>query len=156
MTEFSSFLSSLAPRVIAWLGWLATLAAIVLFGWIVAGVFWELAAPYAPEPVLAVDTDPARVAQTVAARHIFGDARADVTTAVTNVVGVKLFGVVAPTGRTRVGIAILSVQGKPAVAVREGEEIADGVRLQRVLARSVEISRGGQVQELALPDRGKT
>jgi len=158
MTDtLSTYMSSYAPRAISWLGRLATLAVIALLAWTGARVFWTLTAPVTPDPAIAVDTEPTRVAQAVAGRHVFGEAPVAAIgmtgAAATNV---KLFGVVARGANGRAGIAIISVQGKPAAAFREGEEIASGVMLHRVLVRSVEISQGGAIQVLTLPERGKT
>jgi len=159
MTDtFSSFVSSYAPRAITWLGRVATVVVIALVAWLGAHVFWTLTTPATPEPAPAVDTDPARAAQAVIARHVFGEAPAQAirTGGTAGATDARLYGVVAPSGKGRAGIAIVSVQGKPAVAFREGEEIASGVTLHRVLARSVEISQGGAIQVLTLPERGKT
>ena len=158
MADSFSFVSSLAPRAIPWLGKLATMAIIALLAWFGARLFWNLTLPATPEPALVVDTDPAGVAQTIAARHLFGAAPApgtagDVAKGAANI---KLHGVVAPGRRGHTAIAILSNQGKPAVAVRVGEEILPGVTLRRVLPRSVEIDQGGQILLLTLPERGKT
>ena len=156
MADTLSFFASLGPRAIPWLGRLATIAMIALLAWLGARVFWALTAPATPEPPIAVDTDPSRVAQSIAARHLFGEAPKQGTRTAGTDSTAKLYGVVASTGKGRPGIAILSIQGKPAVAVREGEEISPGVTLHRVLARSVEVSQGGVIQELRLPERGKT
>jgi general secretion pathway protein C len=156
MADSLSVVSSLALRALPWLGRLATIALIALLAWLGARAFWDLTAPATPEPAIAVDTDPSRVAQAVTARHLFGEGPGQgIWTAGTGNAA-KLYGVVAPTGKGRGGIAILSIQGKPAVAVREGDEFASGVTLHRVLARSVEISQGGVIQVLTLPERGKT
>lgn len=151
-----AFVTSLAPRAIPWLGKLATVAIIALLAWTGARVFWNFTAPTTSEPVIAVDTDPSRVAQAIAARHLFGDAGASRAAVAIVEATVKLNGVVAPTRPGQIGIAIVSSQGKPAAAVRVGEEILPGVILHRVLVRSVEIERGGQIQLLTLPERGKT
>ena len=157
MADSFSFVSSLAPRAIPWLGRLATLAVIALLAWLGARLFWALTAPATPEPALAVDTDPSRVAQTIAARHLFGEAPAQGTAgAASRSADIKLHGVVAPGKRGHTAIAILSSKGRPAVVVRVGEEILPGVTLQRVLPRSVEIDQGGQILLLTLPERGKT
>lgn len=158
MADSFSFVSSLAPRAIPWLGRLATLAVIALLAWLGARLFWSLTAPATPEPAFVVDTDPSRVAQTIAARHLFGEAPAQAAAgAVARGAGdIKLHGVVAPGSRGHTAIAIVSSKGKPAVAVRVGEEILPGVTLHRVLPRSVEIDQGGQILLLTLPERGKT
>ena len=158
MADSFSFVSSLAPRAIPWLGKLATLAVIALLAWLGARLFWILTAPATPEPAIAVDTDPSSVAQTIAALHLFGEAPAPgAAGAVADSAGdIKLHGVVAPAWRWHTAIAIFSSKGKSAVAVRVGEEIVPGVTLRRVLPRSVEIDQGGQILLLALPERGKT
>jgi len=63
---------------------------------------------------------------------------------------IKLVGVIAqgPQGR---GIALLAVDGRPAQALRAGEEIAAGVTLAEVRADRVLLSRSGAIQEIRLP-----
>lgn len=158
MADSFSFVTTLAPRAIPWLGKLATIAIIALLAWLGARLFWALTAPTAPEPAIVVDTDPASVAQTIAALHLFGEAPAQGTAGAvaSRSADIKLHGVVAPGKRGHTAIAIFSSKGRPAVAVRVGEEIVPGVTLQRVLPRSVEIDQGGQVLTLTLPERGKT
>ncbi len=157
MADWLSSISSLAPRALQWLGKLATIAIIAGLAWLGARVFWNLTAPTTPEPAMVIDTDPLRVAQAVAARHLFG-----VAPAVTRGAGarsefnLKLHGVVAPAGRGQIAIAILSSKGKPAVAVRVGDEVLPGVTLHRVLPRSVEIDQEGQILLLSLPELGKS
>lgn len=151
-------MSSHAPRALPWLGRLATLAVIALLAWLGARLLWDLTAPATPEPAVVVDTDPTGVAQTIAARHLFGEAPAQGATGALaeGAANIRLHGVVAPARRGQIAIAILSSQGKPAVAVRVGEEILPGVTLHRVLPRSVEIDQGGQIHLLTLPERGKS
>lgn len=149
-------MSSLAPRALPWLGKLATIAVLALLAWLGARLFLDLSVPATPEPAIVVDTDPSGVAQVIAARHLFGEARAQGAALAGAPASIKLHGVVAPAGRARIAMAILSSQGKPAVAVRVGEEILPGVTLHRVLPRSVEIDQGGQIRLLTLPERGKT
>ncbi len=158
MADSSSFISSLALRALPWLGKLATIAIIALLAWLGARLFWNLTVPATPEPAIVVDTDPSGVAQMIAARHLFGAAPAQGATGAGAKLeaNIKLHGVVAPARRGRIAIAILSSQGKPAVAVRVGDEILPGVTLHRVLPRSVEIDQGGQIRLLTLPERGKT
>lgn len=129
---------------------------IALLAWLGARIFWDFTTPATPEPAMVVDTDALRVAQTVAARHLFGIAPAQPRVGGSTAGGIKLHGVVAPGRSGHTAIAILSSQGRPAVAVRVGEEVLPGVTLHRVLPRSVEIDQGGQIITLALPERGKT
>jgi general secretion pathway protein C len=156
MADTRTFVASLRPRAIRWLGRVATLTMIALLAWTGARVFWSLTSPATPEAPTAVDTDPSRVAQAIAARHLFGEAPQQGTRTTVAESTAKLYGVVTPTAKGQRGIAIISVQGRPALAFREGEEIAPGLTLHRVLARAVEVSQGGGVQVLRLPERGKT
>jgi general secretion pathway protein C len=156
MADSFSFLSSLGPRAIPRLGKLATIAMIALLAWLGARVFWNLTAPATPEPAMVVDADALRVAQAVAARHLFGVAPVQDGADARIVANLKLHGVFAPAGRGQTAIAILSSKGKPALAVRVGEEVLPGMTLHRVLPRSVEIDQGGQILLLTLPERGKT
>lgn len=148
-----SFISSLAPRALPWLGKLATIAIIALLAWLGARAFWNFTSPATPEPAMVIDTDALRLAQAVAARHLFGEAPAQLTrgAATRTEANLKLHGVFAPAKPGHTAIAILSSQGKPAVAVRVGEEVLPGLKLHRVLPRSVEIDQGGQIILLALP-----
>lgn len=157
MADSLSFVSSLAPRAVPWLGRLATIVMIALLGWLGARIFWSVTAPATPEPAMVVDTDALRVAQTVASRHLFGIAPVRQRIGTGNTAGaIKLHGVVAPGRRGHTAIAILSSQGRPAMAVRVGDEVMPGVTLLRVLPRSVEIDQGGQILTLTLPERGKS
>jgi len=150
-------MSSLAPRALPWLGKLATMAVIALLAWLGARAFWNFTSPATPEPAMAIDTDALRAAQAVAARHMFGEAPAQLTKGAVarTEANLKLHGVFAPARPGNTAIAILSSQGKPAVAVRVGEEVIPGVKLHRVLPRSVEIDQGGQIISLALPSVAK-
>lgn len=147
-----------APRLVRWAGVLATLAMLALLAWVGAIVFWSLNTPAAVAPIAAIETDPARAAQAIVGRHPFGESPKPGATVVKAAVvtDIALRGVVAPTRPGRAGVAVLAIAGKPPVAVREGDEVAPGVKLARVLPTSVELERGTHVQSLSLPERGKS
>ena len=63
---------------------------------------------------------------------------------------IKLVGVIAQ-GKQGRGIALLAVDGRPAFALRAGEEIAAGVMLAEVRTDWVLVSRSGATQEIRLP-----
>lgn len=65
---------------------------------------------------------------------------------------IRLVGVIAQ-GKQGKGIALLAVDGRPALALRAGEDIAAGVRLAEVRADRVLVSRSGAIQEIRLPAR---
>ena len=148
------FLPLPAARVAQWAGILATIAMLALLAWLGARIFWSITTPVASPPVVAIETDPARAAQAVASRHLFGEAPLP-GAAVKAVVlpDITLRGVVAPSREGRPGVAVLTVAGKPPISVREGEEVVPGVVLHRVLPRSIELERGRQVQTISLPER---
>src|SRR5262245_34074615 len=120
--------------------------AATLTGWVL-----EFSARRTPaEPVRAVPTgnpvartqaaDVAPIARMFGAR--VGSSGADI----------RLVGVIAQGGQGR-GIALLAVDGQPALALRAGEEIATGVTLAEVRADRVLVSRSGAAQEIRLPAR---
>ncbi len=55
----------------------------------------------------------------------------------------KLVGVVAPRGERRGGLALISVDGKPARALRVGREVEPGLTLVGVNHRGAELGRAG-------------
>jgi general secretion pathway protein C len=149
-----------SARLIQWAGALATLAMLAVLAWLGATVFWSLNTPTTVPPPVAIETDPVRAAQSITGRHLFGEAPAaparPVVAKATVLPDLTLRGVVAPSRPGQAGAAVLAIAGKPAIAVREGEEVAPGVKLTRVLPGSVEIERDGQSQTLALAERGKS
>ncbi len=68
----------------------------------------------------------------------------------------KLVGVVAPRGERRGGLALISVDGKPARALRVGREVEPGLTLVAVNHRGAELGRAGAPSMLlelpALPE----
>ncbi|MGZ8267385.1 MAG: type II secretion system protein N [Burkholderiales bacterium] len=146
-----------AARLVKWAGMLATLAMLAMLAWLGARVFWSLNTPTTVAPPVGIETDPVRAAQSIAARHLFGEApaTAPVVLKAAALPDIVLRGVIAPSQPGRPGAAVLTIAGKPAVAVRAGEEVAPGAKLVRVLPGSVEIERSGHVQTLSLADRGK-
>jgi general secretion pathway protein C len=62
---------------------------------------------------------------------------------------IKVVGVIAQGARGK-GVALLAVDGRPALALRAGEEIAAGVTLAEVRADRVVVSRSGVVQEIRM------
>jgi len=140
-------------RLLPWLGGLAALLMLALLAWLGANIFWTLSAPQSPRPSAAIETDLQRVLPALTERHVFGVYQ--VAAAVSAPSNIRLNGVIAAQRPGHGAYALLVIEGKPAQLVREGEEIAPGITLQRVLARQVEILRGGQPQILSLPESAK-
>jgi general secretion pathway protein C len=63
---------------------------------------------------------------------------------------IKLVGVIA-LGKQGQGIALLAVDGQPALALRAGEEIVAGITLSEVRGDRVLLNRSGASQEIRLP-----
>lgn len=140
-------------RLMPWLGGLAALFMLALLAWIGAGIFWTLSAPESIRPSAPIETDLQRTLPALTERHLFGVYLvATPTSAPSNI---RLNGVIAAQRPGHRAYALLVIEGKPAQLVREGEEIAPGITLQRVMARQVEIQRGGQTQILSLPESAK-
>ncbi|MGA8005302.1 MAG: type II secretion system protein N, partial [Burkholderiales bacterium] len=70
-------------------------------------------------------------------------------------VAIDLLGVAAASGGNP-GYAVLRLEAKRVVSVREGEEIEPGVRLVEVHAHDVTLERRGARETLAFPKTGKT
>lgn len=65
---------------------------------------------------------------------------------------IRLVGVIA-LGKSGKGIALLSVDSQPAVALRAGEDIRPGTTLAEVRADRVVVDRSGVPQEIRLPGK---
>ena len=126
---------------------------LALLAWLCTSIFWTLSASETLPPAMAMETEPQRAAQLVATRHLFGEAVSG--DAATASVDIRLSGVIAAQQAGSAALAFLSLDGKTATAVREGDEVAPGITLSRVLPRQVELSRGGRTQILTLPQRSK-
>jgi len=127
-----------------------TLAAIALLGWVLAYWTWAWLAP-SPEPHAPAAQDTGVKLQ--AAYGLFGRAQRSAAAAASGIV-VTLLGVVAASAG-RSGHALLRIDGKTAVAVREGAQIDPGVRLAEVHPDHVVLERGGVRESIALPRHGR-
>lgn len=132
------------------LAWLLVLA---FTAWVAAGWFWRLSAPPRQVALPSIQTQPAAVAREITSRNLFGvTGTGSAGQPVVSNSRYKLIGVAANTG-TAPGFAILQVEGQPSIAAIEGQEFEPGVKLVRVLARSVEIERGGVRETISLQDQ---
>ncbi len=133
---------------------LSTLAAISALG--IAGAYWTWAW-FAPRPEPYSQVSIPTIAQLDAAYRLFGNVPANRTgvVAVPGTIAVKLLGVVASSG-AEPGYAVVQLDGKRAVAVREDEEIEPGTRVVEVNDDHIVLDQGGKRETLALPRQGKT
>ncbi|MCB1895926.1 MAG: alpha-1,2-mannosidase [Zoogloeaceae bacterium] len=131
---------------LAWLLALGCAAAVA------ATLFWRYAAP--PRSLLPVrsETDPRAVAQRINGQHPFaGEAPAKLAVAAGGgAARVAVIGLATGfDGGT--GFALLKSGDDAPQAYVEGESLADGVTLRRILADGVELERNGRVERLSLP-----
>jgi len=133
---------------------LVTFGALALLGYVLAYWTWAWLAPR-PEPRAPAASAAAGAAGLArVAGKLFGGAQRDGGRPLSAGNAVTLLGVVAASGG-RPGYAILRLDAKRTVAVREGGEIETGARLAEVLADHVVIERGGARETLAWPAQGK-
>jgi general secretion pathway protein C len=133
-----------SPRA-AWLPRLSSWVSLVVLA-TVAG-YWSMRllapAPLQPPP-LAVPSTPE--AGATAWRTLFSGSG--------GVTGpILLRGVI--TGDGRDGVAVLSIEGKPGRAFRSGTEVAPGIVLAEVKAKSVILERNGTPEEIFLAEHAK-
>lgn len=124
-----------------------TFAALALLGLVLAYWTWVW---LAPRPVPRA---PAAVQPTeglAAAPGLFGGAPTGRAVAAPTGIAIRLLGIVAATQGGR-GYAAVQLEAKEILAVREGEDIAPGIRLAEVAARHVILERGGIRETLPLP-----
>lgn len=124
-----------------------TLLAVALLGWVLAYWTWAWFAPK-PKPVETPWAQPSE--RTGAAAGLFGPAeRGEPTSAVTGA-PVKLLGIVAASGG-KPGYAVLQLDGRQILAVRSGEPVAPGIRLEEVRRDHVVLTRQGVREKLVWP-----
>ena len=146
MQALSPERSSLAQATVVSL---VTFAALALLGLVLAYWTWAWLAPR-PEPRAQAAVTGGQVEVAYA---LFGSARRDNGAAPSaNTVG--LLGIVAASG-SQPSYAVLRLDAKQTVAVREGGEIEPGVRLVEVHADHVVLERSGVRESLAWPKPGK-
>ena len=127
----------------------ATAAALLLLGLVLAYWTWAWLAPRpAARAPAAVET----TGRVVEAGGLFGNARRDQNAAASAGFAIKLLGIVAARGRER-GYAVVQLDTRQILAVREGEDIAPGIRLAEVHVDRVILDRSGARETLAWPDK---
>lgn len=127
---------------------LVTFVALALLGLVLAYWTWAWLAPR-PEPrAQAAQTDGRAVGPTQAANGLFGNTQRGRNGAARAEIPVKLLGVVAAT-RGRHGYAVVQLEAREILAVREGEDVAPGIRLAEVHPDHVVLVRNGASESLA-------
>ena len=129
---------------------LLTFAAVALLGLVLAHWTWEWLAPR-PEP--HAPTPAPTTQQATAADGLFGNAQRESDGGAATGIAIRLLGIVAATDGHR-GYALLQLEAKDVLAVREGDDVAPGVRLAKVGTDHVVLERGGVRETLAWPKPG--
>lgn len=128
---------------------LLTLAAVALFGFVLAYWTWNWFAPRAERraEVAAVGTT-----SLASAGLVFGRVERTRNTAAPTGIAIRLLGVVAASGGRR-GYAVVQLEAKQILAVHEGEDVTPGLRLAEVHPDHVILERGGVRETLTWPQQ---
>jgi general secretion pathway protein C len=132
--------------------YLLTLAALALFGLVLAYWTWAWFAPRTEPRAEPVAAEAGNLAM---AGRVFGRVERSKTSAAPTGIAIKLLGVVAASGGRR-GYAVVQLDAKQILAVHEGDDIAPGVRLAEVLTDHVILERSGLRETLAWPEKRAT
>ncbi len=126
-----------------------TLATLILVCAVLAYWTWIWIAPRAAPHARVIDESMPRID---AAYALFGGTQRNASIATPTAPAIKVLGVVAATGG-KSGYAILQLDTNKVFAVREGTDIAPGVRLEQVLSGQIIVERNGLRETLPLPEK---
>lgn len=141
--ERSNFLPTLIVSLL-------TFAAVTLLSLVMAHWTWEWLAPR-PESRASAPMPTAQ--QATAADGLFGNAQREPDGSAATGIAIRLLGIVAATDGHH-GYALLQLEAKKVLAVREGDDVAPGIRLVKVGTDHVVLERGGVRESLAWPKPG--
>ena len=128
---------------------LVTLAALALFALVAAYWTWEWFAPR-PEPRAQAAANTG--SSVVAANGLFGnlELKRDRNSASPTGIAIRLLGIMAATSG-RSGYAVIQLEPRKILAVREGDDIAPGIRLAEIATDHLILERGGTRETLTWP-----
>lgn len=121
-------------RQLTLLTWFAALA---FSAWVVADLFWRLAAPSPSISLFSAQRDPAVAAGHIAEQHLFGAASS--TPGPDDIGRIVLYGTVTGDDR-HPGFAIISIDGGPAKETVAGQELLPGLALSHIGPDRIELS----------------
>ncbi|MBI2960098.1 MAG: general secretion pathway protein [Betaproteobacteria bacterium] len=110
---------------------------------------------FAPPPEPRAQVLAAPLGNVASAGTLFGRVPRTRTAAAPTGMAIRLLGVVAASS-TPSGYAVVQLEPKQIRAVREGEDIAPGIRLAEVHPDHVVLERNGVRETLAWPEKGRT
>jgi len=131
------------------LAWLCVMA---VCGYLGANWFWRLSAPPVTGAIFAPLADPVNAANEVSSRHLFGagtQANKPQGEAAVVTPGLRIIGILTGSHNSP-GFAVIQEEGQASRPVIEGEDLAPGIRLNKVLPQGIEILRDGVKETLAL------
>lgn len=126
---------------------LATIGALALLALVAAHWTWQWLAPHAESRGQQVAKE---IGHARSANVLFGNAARDDSGPSSTGIGISLLGIVAATAGGR-GYALLRLEPKTLLTVREGEDIAPGLRLAEVATDHVILERGESRESLGWP-----
>ena len=127
---------------------LVTGAALALLAFVAAYWTWGWLAPRA-EPRAQAAAD---LGAGTSAGALFGNAQKDRNIVAPTSIAIRLLGIVAATGGRR-GYAVVQLEPRQILAVREGEDVAPGIRLAQIGIDHVILERGAIRETLAWPEK---
>jgi general secretion pathway protein C len=130
---------------------LVTLAALALLALVLAYWTWVWMAPRPAPRAAAFDRQPLHLEP---AFRLFGGAPRTAGNAAPTGLAVDLLGVAASSGG-KPGYAVLRLDAKRVVAVREGDQVEPGVKLAEVYPDRAVLERAGVRETVALPEKAK-
>ncbi|WP_187360151.1 type II secretion system protein N [Chitinolyticbacter meiyuanensis] len=130
----------------------AELILVVALSWLLAGLFWRIAAPSSPDLRLSqpAEAPVARSGGWMNAPGWFGQAQTQ-QTAVASTLSIKLVAVIA--GGEGFSAAIFTGVGPTALAARPGDELQPGVKLLAVERDRARVDNGGRSEDIMLEGR---
>lgn len=149
MTLLRTYIVRLQSVCAPALAWLCVMA---ICGYLAANWFWRLNSPPVSGAVFAPVADPVNAANEVSSRHLFGvgtQANKPQGEAAVITPGLRIIGILTGSHHSP-GFAVIQEEGKASRPVIEGEDLAPGIRLNKVLPQGVEILRDGVKETLAL------
>lgn len=129
---------------------MATVATLALLGTVSAYWTWQWFAPGSQARAQSAED---AGGHSKAATSLFGIVQKDRNNIVAQTgIAIRLLGIVAATGGRR-GYAVVQIEPRQILAVREGEDVAPGIRIAQIATDHVILERGGIREMLAWPEK---
>lgn len=131
---------------------MATIVALGLLAMVAAYWTWQW---FAPGSVARAQSAMDAGGNPVSAASLFGNVQMDRAIAAPTGISIRLLGIVAANGGRR-GYAVVQFEPRQILAVREGDDVAPGIRLAEIGTDHVILERGGIRETLAWPEKKTT